>query len=149
MPVSDLGLTQQEVDAIMADMAGTAGASTGVNPVPEPAKGPTVTLPGAGGGTRLSPIVLQPRTGQESQPITPSSVRVLPPQLTAQPIKMNESTPLLPRPPTAAQVAASKPKPSTAPVIVGITTGMVFGGPVGAAIGGGVMWGLSKLLQKK
>ena len=127
MALSELGLTPAEVDSIMADVTGTVAPPTTAAP-------PT-------------PVVLQPRTGQTSPlPAPPVAVRVTVPTGAKPPVKLTDSgSPLGPKP----GVGAAKPAFRSAPVLVGVTTGLVFGGPPGALVGGAAMWALSKLLQPK
>lgn len=118
MAISNLGLTQAEVDSIMKDITGGAAQ------------------PGT---------VLQPRTGQETTATPPvPQVRVTVPTGMTPPVKVNDGGSLLTPKPTA-----QKADPRFGPVIVGATTGLIFGGPPGALVGGAAMWLASKLIKPK
>jgi hypothetical protein len=130
--ISDLGLTPEEVDSIMRDISG--------QPSFEQPTGET----------------LQPRTGQ-SGVMTPSASTVKTGAAPgASPVKSSDvSVPALGKrdergtAPKSSTPSSAAPKSSSAgPVIVGATTGLIFGGPIGAAAGAGAMWLLDKALKK-
>ena len=115
MALSELGLTQAEVDSIMRDVAG------------EPA------LPGANiGGPNTNSTV----TTTAKQPVSPVKTSdPVPPALNNKGQSLTQ------------KVAA--PSNGIAPAIVGATTGLIIGGPVGAVIGGAGMWLLNKAITPK
>lgn len=132
--LSDLGLTQAEVESIMTDITGQA--STAGDALPRGAVWPTVL----------------PLTKQPSVNVAPS-VSVAPPKPAISPTKTADAAPpmLKQAAPTAAKSVQTKAKAPTAvgPIVVGATTGLILGGPPGAAIGAGTMWLLSKVIKPK
>jgi len=119
MALSELGLTQAEVDQIMADVSGT----------------PTYNP-----GTPAAPV---PVPGQVKPPVGVAP----PPPPTKPPVSVTPLGPGLV--PTGKAPAGTAAKFAAGPVLVGATTGFVFGGPPGAAVGAGAMFLLSKLITPK
>lgn len=123
MILGELGLTQAEVDSIMADVDGQPQMPPGGGVLPgTPNTNSTVTTTGNTTGPAVkvqtqSPPVLGPAsTGAQA---------------------------------AAATAAAKKTSSGVAPAIVGATTGFIFGGPPGALIGAAGMWLLNKAITPK
>ena len=127
MILGELGLTQAEVDTIMADVTGQPQLPVGGSVAAGTANtNSTVTTTGNTTGPNVS----------VTQPLPPALVSGTSPVIAAR---------------QAATAAAAKKKGSTgvAPAIVGATTGFIFGGPVGAAVGAAGMWLLNKAVTPK
>jgi hypothetical protein len=120
--ISDLGLTPEEVDSIMRDISGQ----------------PSFAQP--------SGETLQPRTGQAGVMTSGSSSVKTTVAPGSSPVKTNDMSAdnrLLEK-----RSESTKKSSSAGPVIVGATTGLIFGGPIGAAAGAGAMWLLDKAFKK-
>lgn len=122
MALSELGLTPEEVDIIMRDIAGQPQPTSAVI-------GETVNRSG-------QPGVMTPGTSPvKAGAPTPAGSSVKTTSIAPPVIGMKMQEPV-------------KKSSSTGPVIVGATTGLIFGGPVGAAVGAGAMWLLDKAIKK-
>lgn len=125
MILGDLGLTQAEVDSIMADVAGQPQMPPGGGVLPgTPNTNSTVTTTGNTTGPAVKVQTQTPPT------IGPTAPKVVAAQ-------------------AAAAAAAKKGSTGVAPAIVGATTGFIFGGPPGALIGAAGMWLLNKAITPK
>lgn len=120
MMLAELGLTQAEVDIIMADVTGVPQQPAGPATTTTPGMTSTVTVTG---NTTGSPV----KVAQTAPP-------ALGPTVTAA---------------RQQAAAAVKPSTGVAPAIVGATTGFIFGGPPGALIGAAGMWLLNKAITPK
>lgn len=132
-----LGLSPAEVDAIMADLTGTAlpGAA---------AAGATALITGQASATK-GPAMQTVKTSQSlpapvKTPLAPTKtpVTVRPVQTMADNRKVIETAPPMKQPPLAAKPTGKAP---VASIATGAITGFFVGGPVGALVGAGAgLW---------
>lgn len=142
-----LGLSPAEVDAIMADLTGTAipGAA---------AAGATALITGQASTQAKGPAMQTVKTTQSlptpaKVPLAPTKtpVTVRPVQTLADNRKVVETAPPMKPPAQAAKPASSKAP--VASIATGAITGFFVGGPVGALVGAGAGLWLGRVAAAK